>query len=214
MIGSLFTLAGNALTAIGRALERPDFNDDAAADFLAGTGRMECDGPDAADLLAEAEAEYEVFEPLPPYTAPEYFSGTPVAFQHPDGSIRTDHPDAEPADIARAQRAVSAVLDFAETLTRPDLSVSDPRPETDTVLPDPDPASPGAGEDHPPDPKWSFTAPGNFTVETVPVVDRPTSVLLYEAAGALRVFGNQHEDIRPLIAELRDRAAQYAAIEN
>jgi len=45
MIGSLFTLAGNALSAIGHALERPT----CAA---------------AADLLTEIESETEVLEPL------------------------------------------------------------------------------------------------------------------------------------------------------
>ena len=80
MIGSLFTLAGETLSAIGRMIERPAFNDDAAEAYLkagrdAGdtftfftvtnnhAGRMESDGPDAADALADFEERVEVFEP-------------------------------------------------------------------------------------------------------------------------------------------------------
>ena len=66
-IGSLFTLAGETLSAIGRMIERPGFNDEAAEAYLsesavinkatadtlrASMGRMESDGPDAADVLA------------------------------------------------------------------------------------------------------------------------------------------------------------------
>ena len=60
-IGSLFTLAGETLSAIGRMIERPAFNDEAAEQFLG--GRMESDGPDAADVLADFEERVEVFEP-------------------------------------------------------------------------------------------------------------------------------------------------------
>lgn len=41
--------------------------------------------------------------------------------------------------------------------------------------------------------------------------DRPTSELLYEAAGAIRCFTDRHDRIRPLVTELRDRAALFAA---
>lgn len=61
MIGSLFTLAGETLSAIGRMIERPAFNDEAAEQFLG--GRWESDGPDAADALADIEERVEVFEP-------------------------------------------------------------------------------------------------------------------------------------------------------
>lgn len=61
MIGSLFTLAGETLSAIGRMIERPAFNDEAAEQFLG--GRWESDGPDAADVLADFEERVEVFEP-------------------------------------------------------------------------------------------------------------------------------------------------------
>ena len=61
MIGSLFTLAGETLSAIGRLIERPAFNDEAAEQFLG--GRWESDGPDAADVLADFEERVEVFEP-------------------------------------------------------------------------------------------------------------------------------------------------------
>ena len=66
MIGSLFTLAGETLSAIGRMIERPAFNDEAAEQFLG--GRWESDGPDAADVLADFEERVEVFEPplIPP----------------------------------------------------------------------------------------------------------------------------------------------------
>ena len=60
-IGSLFTLAGETLSAIGRMIERPAFNDEAAEQFLG--GRWESDGPDAADVLADFEERVEVFEP-------------------------------------------------------------------------------------------------------------------------------------------------------
>ena len=60
-IGSLFTLAGETLSAIGRMIERPAFNDEAAEQFLG--GRWESDGPDAADALADFEERVEVFEP-------------------------------------------------------------------------------------------------------------------------------------------------------
>ena len=60
MIGSLFTLAGETLSAIGRMIERPGFNDEAAEQFLG--GRWESDGPDAADALADIEERVEVFE--------------------------------------------------------------------------------------------------------------------------------------------------------
>ena len=50
MIGSLFTLAGETLSAIGRMIERPAFNDDAAEQFLG--GRWESDVTDVADALA------------------------------------------------------------------------------------------------------------------------------------------------------------------
>ena len=78
MIGSLFTLAGETLSAIGRMIERPAFNDEAAEAYLsesavinkvtadtlrASVGRMESDGPDAADALADFEERVEVFEP-------------------------------------------------------------------------------------------------------------------------------------------------------
>lgn len=89
MIGSLFTLAGETLSAIGRMIERPAFNDDAAEEYLSESavinkvtfdtlqatrehdlhwsggrnGRMESDGPDAADVLADFEARTEVHEP-------------------------------------------------------------------------------------------------------------------------------------------------------
>lgn len=78
MIGSLFTLAGETLSAIGRMIERPGFNDEAAEAYLsesavinkvtadtlrASVGRMESDGPDAADALADFEERVEVFEP-------------------------------------------------------------------------------------------------------------------------------------------------------
>ena len=78
MIGSLFTLAGETLSAIGRMIERPAFNDEAAEAYLsesavinkatadtlrASMGRMESDGPDAADALADFEERVEVFEP-------------------------------------------------------------------------------------------------------------------------------------------------------
>lgn len=39
------------------------------------------------------------------------------------------------------------------------------------------------------------------------------SDLLYMAAGALVAYADKHEDIPALIAELRDRAAQFAAFE-
>jgi len=61
VIGSLFTLAGETLSAIGRMIERPAFNDEAAEQFLG--GRWESDGPDAADALADIEERVEVFEP-------------------------------------------------------------------------------------------------------------------------------------------------------
>ena len=61
VIGSLFTLAGETLSAIGRMIERPAFNDEAAEQFLG--GRWESDGPDAADVLADFEERVEVFEP-------------------------------------------------------------------------------------------------------------------------------------------------------
>mgnify|MGYP000346612897 FL=1 len=60
-IGSLFTLAGETLSAIGRMIERPAFNDEAAEQFLG--GRWESDGPDAADALADFEERTEVHEP-------------------------------------------------------------------------------------------------------------------------------------------------------
>ena len=88
-IGSLFTLAGETLSAIGRMIERPAFNDEAAEEYLSESavinkvtfdtlqatrehdlhwsggrnGRMESDGPDAADVLADFEARTEVHEP-------------------------------------------------------------------------------------------------------------------------------------------------------
>lgn len=51
---------------VGQALDekRTGFSEYEAGDFLTAQGRMECDGPDAAQLLAEAEAENEVFEPI------------------------------------------------------------------------------------------------------------------------------------------------------
>ena len=61
VIGSLFTLAGETLSAIGRLIERPAFNDEAAEQFLG--GRWESDGPDAADALADFEERTEVHEP-------------------------------------------------------------------------------------------------------------------------------------------------------
>jgi hypothetical protein len=60
-VGSLFTLAGETLSAIGRMIERPAFNDEAAEQFLG--GRWESDGPDAADSLADFEERIEVHEP-------------------------------------------------------------------------------------------------------------------------------------------------------
>ena len=43
MIGSLFTLAGETLSAIGRMIERPAFNDEAVEQFLG--GRWESTAP-------------------------------------------------------------------------------------------------------------------------------------------------------------------------
>ena len=79
MIGRVFGMAGELLKAIGRAVDGPVFNDDAAEAYLkagrdAGdtftfvvtnnhAGRMESDGPDAADALADFEERVEVFEP-------------------------------------------------------------------------------------------------------------------------------------------------------
>ncbi len=78
MIGRVFGLAGELLKAIGRAVDGPVFNDEAAEAYLsesavinkvtadtlrASVGRMESDGPDAADALADFEERVEVFEP-------------------------------------------------------------------------------------------------------------------------------------------------------
>ena len=93
-VGSLLTLAGETLSAIGRMIERPAFNDEAAEEYLSESavinkvtfdtlqatrehdlhwsggrnGRMESDGPDAADVLADFEARVEVFEPAHNYS--------------------------------------------------------------------------------------------------------------------------------------------------
>ena len=59
MIRTLYRMAGAAIDAAVRA----DVTDRAHLAHQA-FGRMECDGPDATDILNEIEAEREVFEPL------------------------------------------------------------------------------------------------------------------------------------------------------
>lgn len=183
-LGGLLTVAGNALTAIGRMVEGRDFNDDAAADFLA--GRMECDGPDASQLLAEAEAEYEVFEPVG------------VSFTDP----------------------CPGCSDFA--CPGPHItSAATPGPAAER--PNPDNPPPGLGHLTslgPVDGSQQLT--GGETREAVGAtehessgggVDRPTSWLLYKAAHLCTGICIELNDTA-FPAQLRDRAAQFTAIED
>ena len=127
----LFTLAGETLSAIGRMIERPAFNDEAAEQFLG--GRWESDGPDAADVLADFEERVEVFEPplipdLPPPQPPRLVDrreppATPGVVEAPAPTVRMPrmlglrlpgpHPGAssvsQPASRRSAGEAVGAV---------------------------------------------------------------------------------------------------------
>jgi len=54
VIGSLFTLAGETLSAIGRMIERPAFNDEAAEQFLGGPRLVDRREPPATPSVVEA----------------------------------------------------------------------------------------------------------------------------------------------------------------
>lgn len=108
-VGSLFTLAGETLSAIGRMIERPAFNDDAAEQFLG--GRWESDGPDAADQLADFEANHDVLEPMPTDSNVDAFLKASAASR---GSRREGpNPATPPTGLGHQTSECPGCYDFA-----------------------------------------------------------------------------------------------------
>ncbi len=212
MIGSLFTLAGETLSAIGRMIERPGFNDEAAEAYLsesavinkatadtlrASMGRMESDGPDAADVLADAEESVEVFEPCNCY-APDR-GGHRLDCPHHDPATccacgPTD-PDSESNGPAIAFDKLNLLKTNPAAYFHGDpSSVADPDPRRNA----PTPPTPPAGLGHPTslgpvDGSQQLT--GGETGEAVDAtehgtsgggVDRPLSEVLIEVCDVLR----------------------------
>jgi len=167
-IGSLFTLAGETLSAIGRMIERPGFNDEAAEAYLsesavinkatadtlrASMGRMESDGPDAADVLADLEERTEVHEPGCSRGA---FRSGGQTYETPGRSTKIADLDAIECDCGTC-RAIRASKTSAAT---PDSAAEGPNPGNpptglghltsecpgcyDFACPGPHPTSPGA----------------------------------------------------------------------
>lgn len=180
MIGSLFTLAGETLSAIGRMIERPAFNDEAAEQFLG--GRWESDGPDAADALADIEERVEVFEPRKCSTnnsaaamesgydiaanlaaAFELFPQHKTSVAHPVAATEGPNPATPPTGLGHQTSECPGCYDFA--------------------CPGPHPTSPGASSVSQP---AAAAVPGESVGATDSNfgggADRPLSEVLGEAA--------------------------------
>ena len=218
-IGSLFTLAGETLSAIGRMIERPAFNDEAAEQFLG--GRWESDGPDAADALADIEERVEVFEPRKCSTnnsaaamesgydiaanlaaAFELFPQHKTSVAHPVAATEGPNPATPPTGLGHQTSECPGCYDFA--------------------CPGPHPTSPGASSVSQP---AAAAVPGESVGATDSNfgggADRPLSEVLGEAATLLdRLATRAHASLSDVVTlsyvndalmlapELRDIAAQ------
>ena len=209
MIGSLFTLAGETLSAIGRMIERPAFINKVTFDTLQATrehdlhwsggrnGRWESDGPDAADQLADFEANHDVLEPMPTDSNVDAFLKASAAT--PDARREGPNPATPPTGLGLQTSECPGCYDFA--------------------CPGPHPTSPGASSVSQP---AAAAVPGESVGATDSNfgggVDRPLSEVLIEVCDVLRgltstplsmtAWLSYRNDALMLVPVLLDAAAQ------
>lgn len=150
---------------LGQALDekRTGFSEYEAGDFLTAQGRMECDGPDAAQLLAEAEAENEVFEPARFCAKCDEQVGFLSSRDWCDGCEEAasigEHPDIDPQAVIGKRRDWSGIGSPAQTPAPPGGENSPPVPRpSPTAAPAGPPPPPNSS---PPRPTSLTSGPGN-----------------------------------------------------